>query len=80
MCTLKAVLVDNHQMQLATGWPVAESDLFSFRKYLRHDDGATAVEYGLIAGIIGGALIVGFGAFSDQLSAMFNMLADLIKY
>nr|WP_165134326.1 Flp family type IVb pilin [Rhizobium rhizoryzae] len=46
---------------------------------LRHTEGATAVEYGLIAGIIGGALILGIGAFSDNLSAMFTTINDLIK-
>lgn len=57
---------------------VAESELHLLLKYLRHAEGSTAVEYGLIAGIIGGALILGIGAFSDNMSAMFTMISDLI--
>lgn len=48
------------------------------RKYLRHSEGATAVEYGLIVGIIGGALILGIGAFSDKLRDLFTMVANLL--
>ncbi|WP_205910215.1 Flp family type IVb pilin [Rhizobium sp. FKY42] len=58
---------------------LTESGLYWILRCVRHTEGATAVEYGLIAGIIGGALILGIGAFSDNLSAMFTTISDLIK-
>lgn len=60
----------------------AEGELHFLRKYLRHSEGATAVEYGLIIGIIGGALILGIGAFSDKLGEIFQTIADsiLVKF
>jgi pilus assembly protein Flp/PilA len=46
-------------------------------KILRHDRrGAAAIEYGLIAGLVGAVLIVVLGAFGDRLTAVFEALAD----
>ena len=40
--------------------------------YAKNESGATAIEYGLIATLIGVAIIVGAGAVGTQLNAVFN--------
>jgi pilus assembly protein Flp/PilA len=50
-----------------------------FAKFIRQDDGATAIEYGLIAAIIAVALISGFGAFSSALNEQFVFLSDTMN-
>jgi pilus assembly protein Flp/PilA len=49
------------------------------RSFLRNERGATAVEYGLIAAIIGGALILGLGAFSEALQDTFGTVQSNIE-
>lgn len=44
------------------------------RKFLADRQAATAVEYGLLAAIMGAALIGGFGVFSDSLQNMFSTI------
>jgi len=43
--------------------------------FLREEDGATALEYGLIAGLIAVAVIAAIGTFTGALSALFTRLA-----
>nr|WP_306839955.1 Flp family type IVb pilin [Neorhizobium huautlense] len=42
------------------------------RSFLCDETGATAIEYGLIAALIGTAIIGGVGAYGSQLGNMFN--------
>lgn len=42
---------------------------------LRNDSGATAVEYGLIAALVGVAMIVGLQALEGGLTGLFNSVA-----
>lgn len=42
------------------------------RKFLQDEDGATAIEYGLIAALIAVAVIAAIQAVGDQLSTTFN--------
>jgi len=37
------------------------------RRFLRDEEGATAIEYGLIATLISLAMVVGFGQFANTL-------------
>lgn len=39
------------------------------------ESGATAIEYGLIAGLVAVTIIVGMTAFGSSLSGMFNMVS-----
>jgi pilus assembly protein Flp/PilA len=41
-------------------------------RFLSDELGATAIEYGLIAAIVGIGIIVGLGALSDGLNNLFN--------
>jgi pilus assembly protein Flp/PilA len=50
-----------------------------FAKFIRQNDGATAIEYGLISAIIAVALISGFGAFSNALSNQFVYLSNTMN-
>lgn len=42
------------------------------KRFLKNEDGATAIEYGLIAALIGVAIIASIGPLGDALNATFN--------
>ena len=46
---------------------------------LHTEDGATAIEYGLIAALISIAAIIAFQSLGLNLSDLFNGIADLIQ-
>ncbi len=48
------------------------------RSFLGNKSGATAIEYGLIAAGIAVAIIVAVGLLGDNLSLLFDKLADEI--
>ena len=41
-------------------------------RFVKDETGATAIEYGLIAAIVGIGIIVGLGALRDGLNTLFN--------
>jgi len=41
-------------------------------RFVKDESGATAIEYGLIAAIVGIGIIVGLGALRDGLNDLFN--------
>jgi pilus assembly protein Flp/PilA len=45
------------------------------KRFLKNEDGATAIEYGLIAALIGVAIITAVGLVGDGLNATFNEVA-----
>lgn len=49
--------------------------LTTFRNLLKNDDGATAIEYGLIAALIAVAAIAAFQLVGTNLSSIFNTVA-----
>ena len=50
-----------------------------FNKLLRDEQGATAIEYGLIAALIAVAAITAMGALGNQLSATFTKVSTEMK-
>jgi pilus assembly protein Flp/PilA len=50
-----------------------------FRKLIRNDKGATAIEYGLIAALIAVAAITAMSQLGDQLGTTFNEVKDSMK-
>ncbi len=44
------------------------------KRFLKNEDGATAIEYGLIAALIGVAIIAAVGAVGDQLNVTFDTI------
>jgi pilus assembly protein Flp/PilA len=49
--------------------------MFGILKLLRNEDGATAIEYGLIAALIAVAAIAAMTAVGTSLTATFNSVA-----
>jgi pilus assembly protein Flp/PilA len=47
-----------------------------FRKMLKNDKGATAIEYGLIAALIAVAAVAAMGSLGNTLGATFNNVSD----
>ncbi len=44
--------------------------------FVRDEDGATAIEYGLIAALVSVACIAALSALGDSLNAIFNMVSS----
>lgn len=47
-------------------------------KLHQNDDGATAVEYGLLVGLIGLAMIAGLSLYADEVIRMFTAWSDAV--
>jgi pilus assembly protein Flp/PilA len=45
-----------------------------FRRFAREERGATAIEYGLIAGAMAIIIVAAFAVFDDQLQATFGAI------
>ena len=48
------------------------------KRFLNNESGATAVEYGLIAALIGVVIIAGAGALGNALNAKFNTISTTV--
>lgn len=46
------------------------------KRFLKDEDGVTAIEYGLIAALIAVAIIAAVGLIGGNLSTIFNHIAD----
>ena len=56
--------------------PDGDSDMFTnLIKLLKNEDGATAIEYGLIAALIAVAAVTVMGTVGTNLSSTFNTVA-----
>ena len=53
--------------------------MLTILRFVRADDGATAIEYGLIAAAIGGVLIASLPLLRNSLRTRFNGLATGIN-
>ena len=51
----------------------------SIVRFIRDEEGVTAIEYGLLASLIAVAFIVGAGALGGKLDSMFTYIAGLLK-
>ncbi|MCK2097729.1 Flp family type IVb pilin [Thauera aromatica] len=49
------------------------------KRFVRDEEGVTAIEYGLIASLVAVAIIVGATALGTKLNAMFTYIAGLLK-
>ena len=48
-------------------------------RFAKDESGATAIEYGLIATLIGVAIIVGAGTLGNKLNSVFSSIAGKIN-
>ena len=55
-----------------------EKFVLATRRFMRDEEGVTAIEYGLIASLIALAIIVGAGLLGDNLNALFKDIADCL--
>ncbi len=46
----------------------------TFSRFLKDESGATAIEYGLIAALVGVGIIVALGAMRDELVDIFDRI------
>lgn len=53
--------------------------LKTFIRIFKGDSGATAIEYGLIAALIGVAIIAGAGAIGTNLNTVFTTISNTIS-
>lgn len=51
---------------------------YTFERFLRDESGVTAIEYGLIAALVGVAIIVGAGFLGTQLNTVFQKVGDTV--
>ncbi len=45
-----------------------------FRRFVRNESGATAIEYGLIAAIVGVGLVAGLSTLKDNLNTTYTLV------
>ena len=50
----------------------------SIRRFLKNEDGVTAIEYGLIAALIAIVIIVGVTAVGGDLNALFTYISETL--
>jgi pilus assembly protein Flp/PilA len=55
-----------------------EKFVLATRRFMRDEEGVTAIEYGLIASLIAVVIIVGAGAVGDQLNVVFCNIANAL--
>lgn len=49
------------------------------KKFIREEDGVTAIEYGLIAALIAVVIIAAVSLVGTQLSSVFNFIGTTLK-
>jgi len=49
------------------------------KKLWKDESGATAIEYGLIAGIMAALLVTVLGGFSEKLGLLFDAISDQLE-
>ncbi|MBB3933978.1 Flp family type IVb pilin [Aureimonas phyllosphaerae] len=49
------------------------------KRFRKNESGATAIEYGLIAALVGIAIITGASALGTQLGSTFNFISGELK-
>ena len=49
-----------------------------FKRFAKEEDGATAIEYGLIAAILSVAIVAAVGGVRDQLNATFTSVSSTL--
>ena len=76
---MSASVWDGCRVRCLTG-PVKKhstnGEIIMLKRFLKNEDGATAIEYGLIAALIGVAIILAVTAVGENLTATFESISD----
>ena len=57
-----------------------ESEMVTnIKKFIKEEDGATMIEYGLIAALVSVAAVIALTALGGSLSSMFTSVSDKVK-
>lgn len=51
----------------------------TIKEFWKDESGVTAIEYGLIAGLMSALLVVALGMFSDNLQDLFTAISDKLE-
>ena len=51
----------------------------SLRSFIKREDGASAIEYALIAGLIAVAIITAAGLLGDNIAELFEKIAETVS-
>lgn len=51
-----------------------------FKMFLKDESGATAIEYGILAALIGVVIITAVTALGEQLTAVFEDISDALDF
>lgn len=55
-----------------------KQSISAISRFVRDDEAATAAEYGIIAALVGGALLIAMTAFGGAIKGMFQTLSNRI--
>jgi pilus assembly protein Flp/PilA len=58
---------------------MGERSMSMFRRFVKDDSGATAIEYGLIAALVSVAIIAALTTLGDNLSATFDSVSEQLS-
>jgi len=50
--------------------------MISLKSFSRNQEGSTAIEYGLMAGLLGGAILVGIHTLREPVTEMYDQFAS----
>lgn len=56
-----------------------ETPMNTLKRLIADESGATAIEYGLIAGLVAVAIIAALGALGDSLTLLFSNVASTVS-
>jgi pilus assembly protein Flp/PilA len=59
-----------------SAWHAEKLKMSALKRFLKNEDGVTAIEYGLIAALIGVAIIVAVGTVGSNLNGTFDKVAQ----
>ena len=58
---------------------IAPSLIATVRRFIASDDGATAIEYGMIGAMVSVAAMTALGAMGDNIVAVFDISANAVN-
>lgn len=76
---MPSLFVNVFALRIGVGTAVGADVTQVLRRLTADESGATAIEYGLIAGLIAIAIIASLFAINDNVTAMYDMISDALN-